>query len=75
MMRTLIRCGALAGAIGLGACDRTVVNPVSPGTERVLKTPADVENLLSSQYLRWHNGLYVQPSAVGCQEDRDHPDE
>ncbi len=58
MIRSLIRCGALAGAIGLGACDLTVVNENNPETERVLASPKDVESLLGTQYLRWHAGVY-----------------
>jgi hypothetical protein len=52
----LIRCGVLAGAVGLGACDLVVTNPNNPDTERVLARPSDVEALLGGQYLRWHTG-------------------
>ena len=58
MLRNLVRCGALAGVIVLGACDLEVVNPNQPETVRVLATPADVESLLGTQYLRWHIGVY-----------------
>ena len=58
MMRSLIRGGALALAVGLGACELAVQNPNNPETERVLATPADVENLLGTQYLRWHTAMY-----------------
>lgn len=59
MLRKLIRYGALAGAVVLGACDLAVQNPNQPETERVLATPKDVESLLSSYYLRWHAGMYT----------------
>src|SRR5687768_6367691 len=58
MIRTLIRYCALAGAVGLGACDLEVINPKAPETERVLATPADLEALLGGYYKRWHDGLY-----------------
>jgi hypothetical protein len=57
-IRSLIRCGVFAGAIGLGACDLVVTNPNNPDTERVLARPSDVEALLGGQYLRWHIGTY-----------------
>ncbi|MGE0441024.1 MAG: hypothetical protein AB7L66_11375 [Gemmatimonadales bacterium] len=58
MIRSFIRAGALAGVVVLAACDLAVQNPNQPETERVLKTPADVEALLGTQYLRWHTGMY-----------------
>lgn len=58
MFRNLIRCGALAGALGLGGCDLEVVNPNAGETARVLATPGDLESLLGQQYLRWHIGVY-----------------
>lgn len=58
MLRNLIRLGALAGVVTLGACELEVQNPNQPETERVLATPADVEALLGTQYLRWHIGTY-----------------
>lgn len=58
MFRTLIRYAALAGVVGLGACDLVVTNPNNPETDRVLARPADTEALLGSYYLRWHSGLY-----------------
>jgi hypothetical protein len=58
MTRTLIRCAALVGAIGLAGCDLDVQNPNQPETERVLARPTDVEALLGSYYRRWHDGLY-----------------
>lgn len=58
MNRSLIRNGLLAGALVVGACDLAVQNPNQPETERVLQTPADVQNLLSTQYLRWHSAMY-----------------
>ena len=58
MMRFMIRGGVLALAIGLGGCELAVQNPNNPETERVLSTPADVENLLGTQYLRWHTAMY-----------------
>ena len=59
MIRKLIRFGALAGAIGLGACDLDVQNPNDPETERVLASPTDAESLLGSYYRRWHAGLHT----------------
>lgn len=58
MFRNLIRCTALAGVVTLGACELEVLNPNQPETDRVLATPADVESLLGTQYLRWHIGVY-----------------
>lgn len=58
MLHSWIRRGALIGAVGLGACSLEVQNPNDPETDRLLRTPADVEALLGSQYLRWHTGLY-----------------
>lgn len=58
MLRSFIRLGALAGVVTLGACDLEVINPNQPETERVLATPADVESLLGTTYLRWHIGVY-----------------
>lgn len=64
MFRTLIRAGAVAGVVGLAACDMAVQNPNQPETERVLATPADVENLLGTQYLRWHIAFHGSLSNV-----------
>ncbi len=64
MIRTMIRYGVLAGAVVLGACELAVQNPNQPETERVLKTAADVENLLGTQYLRWHIAIYGSLSNV-----------
>ena len=64
MMRSLIRGGALALAVVVGACELAVQNPNNPETERVLATPADVENLLGTQYLRWHSAMYGSLSNV-----------
>lgn len=64
MMRSLIRNGALAGAVLLGACDLAVQNPNQPDTERVLATAADVESLLGTQYLRWHVAAHGSLSNV-----------
>ena len=58
MIRSVIRCGALAGAIALGACTLLVDNPNSPGTSQVKAAPADLENFLGTQYRRWHSALY-----------------
>ena len=60
MIRKLVRYGALAAVVGLGACEDQLVveNPNNPETRRVLATPADAEALLASYYKRWHDGLY-----------------
>ena len=60
MIRNVIKYGALAALVGLGACEDQLVveNPNSPETRRVLATPADAEALLASYYKRWHDGLY-----------------
>lgn len=58
MIRSAIRYGVLAGAVGLGACDLVVSNPNDPGTPSVKATPADLENFLGTQYRRWSTGLY-----------------
>lgn len=58
MIRSLIRCGVLVGAIGLGGCELEVLNTNNPGTVQVKGTPADLENFLGTQYRRWHSALY-----------------
>lgn len=58
MIRSLIRCGALAGVVFLGACELVVSNPNNPGVIAVKTTPADLENFLGTQYRRWHSGLW-----------------
>src|SRR6185436_1782899 len=58
MLRTLIRCGAVAGVVVLGGCKLEVINPNSPTTVQVKLTPADLENFLGTQFRRWHSGLY-----------------
>lgn len=58
MMRSLIRCGALAGVVVLGACELVVPNPNNPGVVQVKATPADLQNFLGTQYRRWHEGLW-----------------
>ena len=58
MLRTLIRCGAVAGVVGLGACKLEVINPNSPATVQVKLTPADLENFLGTQFRRWHASLH-----------------
>src|SRR5688500_20055993 len=65
MMRFKIRGGVLALAIGLAGCELAVQNPNNPETDRVLRTPADVENLLGTQYLRWHTAMYGALGNVG----------
>ncbi|MGQ0703543.1 MAG: hypothetical protein ACT4PM_10470 [Gemmatimonadales bacterium] len=57
-MRTLIQCGALLGAVGLGACELVVINPNNPSQVQVKGTPSDLDNFLGSLYRRWHSGLY-----------------
>lgn len=64
MMRKLIRYAALAGAVGLGACELDVRNPNQPETDRVLATPKDAEALLGSYYRRWHVAMYGTLSNV-----------
>jgi len=58
MMRKFLRFAALAGALTLGACDLAIENPTAGDTERVLGSPADAENLISTYFKRWHSGLY-----------------
>lgn len=58
MIRSVIRCGALAGAVILGACELEVLNLNDPSTVQVKTTPADLENYLGTQYRRWHSALY-----------------
>jgi hypothetical protein len=58
MLRSLIRYGALLGLVGTAACQMEVTNPNQPETDRVLATAKDVENLLGTQYLRWHIAMY-----------------
>jgi hypothetical protein len=57
-IRSIIRCGVLAGLVGLGACELEVQNPNNPDTDRVLARPQDVEALLGGQYTRWHIATY-----------------
>lgn len=64
MMRSMIRCGALAGAVLLGACDLAVENRTAPDTSKVLATPADVEALLGGQFLRHNSSLYGSTANV-----------
>jgi hypothetical protein len=59
MMRSLIRYGAVAaGLLGALGCDLDVQNPNNPETERVLASPADLEQFSGGYYKRWHGGLY-----------------
>jgi len=58
MTRKFLRFAALAGALTLGACDLAIENPTSGDTERVLGSPADAENLISTYFKRWHSGVY-----------------
>lgn len=64
MIRQLIRYAALAGAVGLGACELDVRNPNQPETERVLATPKDAEALLGSYYRRWHVAMHGSLSNI-----------
>src|SRR5437762_20950 len=62
MIRNRLRLAALAAAavIGVGACSQDLLdvpNQVSPETRRVLATPADAENLVSSYFKRWISGV------------------
>ncbi len=61
MKRSIYRSLAvLTVAVLLGGCEDmlTVNNPNSGNSEKVLKTPGDVENLLGSYFKRWHSGVY-----------------
>lgn len=58
MLRNILRCGALIGLAGIGACNLDVQNPNQPETERTLASPNDVESLLANYYLRWHTAIY-----------------
>src|ERR1044071_4410042 len=62
MIRSLIRSGAFAALVALGACsleDQLAVdNPNDPGFKAVKGTPADLENYLGTLYRRWHSALY-----------------
>ncbi len=58
MIRSLIRCGAFAGVVALGACSFAVDNPNDPGFNAVKGTPKDLENYLGTLYRRWHSALY-----------------
>ena len=50
---------AAAGLAALAGCNQLeVTNPNNPDAERALATPGDAENLMSSYYKRWHDGLY-----------------
>ncbi|MEZ4457525.1 MAG: hypothetical protein R2882_13405, partial [Gemmatimonadales bacterium] len=65
MHRSLKHFGTVALVAALAGCDLAVQNPNQPETERVLKTPADVEALLGTQYLRWHTAMYGALGNVG----------
>lgn len=58
MIRKLMSCGALLGAMSLAACELQVDNPVSPSGQKVLASPNDAEALVGGYYKRWHAGLY-----------------
>lgn len=58
MLRFLTRMTLAAGVVAVAACEMAVTNPNQPETDRVLATPADVESLLGTQYLRWHIAMY-----------------
>lgn len=58
MLRTIIRCGAVAGALALGACELEVLNPNSPTYPQVRGTAKDLENFIGTQYRRWHTGVF-----------------
>src|ERR1043166_9166385 len=68
MIRSLIRLGALAGAVALGACHLeeklAVTNPNDPGFGAVKGTPADLQNYLGTLYRRWHSALYGTTTAA-----------
>src|SRR5947207_14237678 len=52
-MRTLPR--ALVVLIGVAACDLTATNLNNPDRDRLLRTPADVEAVVSQLYQNFHN--------------------
>jgi len=52
-MRTVLR--ALVVLIGVAACDLTATNLNNPDRDRLLKTPADVEAVVSQLYQNFHN--------------------
>src|SRR5215471_4439499 len=61
MIRKLIRFGALASVVIVGACSDNslaVSNPNQGDTKRVLGSPADAENLLGTYFKRWVVGMY-----------------
>ncbi|HET9513053.1 MAG TPA: hypothetical protein VFO95_03910 [Gemmatimonadales bacterium] len=58
MLRSILRCGALVGTLGLAACDLEVLNENQPSREQIKTQVADLENFLGTQYRRWHSALY-----------------
>ena len=52
-MRTVLR--ALVVVIGVAACDLTATNLNNPDRDRLLRTPADVEAVVSQLYQNFHN--------------------
>jgi hypothetical protein len=67
MIRKLIRFGALASVVIVGACSDNslaVSNPNQGDTKRVLGSPADAENLLGTYFKRWVVGMYGSTTDV-----------
>jgi hypothetical protein len=64
MLRSLIRCGAVVAIAGLAACDLKVINPNAPETDRVLRSPENLEALLAGQWKRLWSGLYGSLSSI-----------
>ena len=69
MLRTLIRCGAILGAVGLGACELEVLNPNSPTYPTVRGSPKDLENFIGTQYRRWHGRIWGTTANIGQMAD------
>jgi hypothetical protein len=58
LMRNGLRYGALAGALGMTACELEVDNPNDPETQRVVANPVDLQDFIGRYYNRWHQGMY-----------------
>ena len=67
MIRKLIRYASLLAVVGVGACEDALVvdNPNSPGTSKVLGTPADAEALIGSYFKRWWVGVHGSEAVEG----------
>ena len=56
-------CLAVALVMAAGCADQDITNPNHPDTDKVLRTPGDVEALIASSiYTWWHNNMKRYPT-------------